>query len=145
MLASTWRAPLPMLHCHGDSTSDEGICRLLQLHIEDFHANSSAVAPYEWHLHFVLPWESESDGDVPCDFYYPTLLTQLVDCDASGSFVTDGADGGELSAGLCRVQVDMYVEELTLEQYRHCGSIGSFHEVSLSSRPLSTITGVSLC
>ncbi len=97
---SMWRAPLPWLHRHGESTSyDESVgaesggaemAQRLERHLMVWHSGST-VPTTEWHLHFAMladilrgggcPVPPDEDGDDQDGDALPVIAEQVLPAD----------------------------------------------------------------
>jgi hypothetical protein len=68
MLLSVWHAPIPWFHVHAVAGPAVEHNLQLQRHLGEFHpglASEVAENAVGWHVHLILPWQSQHKGD--CD------------------------------------------------------------------------------
>lgn len=60
---SLWQGPIPWAHVHAVEGADVEANDVLVRHLVHFHPDSNPSVAFAWHMHFVLPWQINDNGD----------------------------------------------------------------------------------
>ncbi|HVV99722.1 MAG TPA: hypothetical protein VHB77_05260 [Planctomycetaceae bacterium] len=60
---SLWQGPIPWAHVHAVAAADAEANDVLARHLLHFHPDHSPSLAFAWHVHFVLPWQINDNGD----------------------------------------------------------------------------------
>ena len=60
---SLWQGPIPWAHVHAIEGADVEANEVLTRHLLHFHPHRSPSLAFAWHVHFVLPWQINDNGD----------------------------------------------------------------------------------
>ena len=60
---SLWQGPIPWAHVHAVEGAEVEANDLLVRHLVHFHPDRNSSIAFAWHIHFVLPWQINDNGD----------------------------------------------------------------------------------